>query len=404
MAMATNEGRRVSITLNNKSVSTQDEDPGRLIKVLRSWGIEYLMDSGIARLPNKTAKRMPATKLVKRLAQCKYPRVRDASISLLLLHPELADAVLEAYQTSEPGIAEQIAVSILASLYLQRLWSFQLTLVLGHTPSFPEEHFLQLWQSRNLPAPKCHQGEAGLIALQEAEQRRLGLPLNFIGDWQNQINHLLLQEEAKHHPAVVSIYLPEPWHEKIEKEECSAMSMRHNVTKADIEKFLEALGKSFRKPGRLYLAGGAALVHIGLRPGSTMDIDVAIEASDEDEMVTAIRKLVEKMQINVKFASPGDFIPLPTQWTAQARYVGRYGSIDVFYFDFYSLALSKISRGNDRDLIDVQLLLQQKLITLEELDTAYNEVLPRMGKRPYINLNPQRFAERYALVRQKLQE
>ena len=243
-----------------------------------------------------------------------------------------------------------------------------------------------------------------MIALEEAEQRRLGLPLNFIGDWQNQINHLLLQEEAKHHPAVVSIYLPEPWHEKIEKEECSAMSMRHNVTKADIEKFLEALGKSFRKPGRLYLAGGAALVHIGLRPGSTMDIDVAIEASDEDEMVTAIRKLVEKMQINVKFASPGDFIPLPTQWTAQARYVGRYGSIDVFYFDFYSLALSKISRGNDRDLIDVQLLLQQKLITLEELDTAYNEVLPRMGKRPYINLNPQRFAERYALVRQKLQE
>jgi Nucleotidyltransferase of unknown function (DUF6036) len=403
MAMATNEGRRVSITLNNQSVSTQDEDPGRLIKALRSWGIEYLMDSGIAGLPNKTAKRMPATELVKRLAQCKYPRVRDASISLLLLHPELADAVLEAYQTSEPVIAEQIAVSILASLYLQRLWSFQLTLVLGHKPSFPEERFLHLWQSRNLPPPRCLQGEAGLIALQEAEQRRQGLPLNFIGDWQNQIDHLLLQEEAKHHLAAVSIQLPEPWHKKIEKEECSAMSMRHTVTKADIEKFLDALGKSFRKPGRLYLAGGAALVHIGLRPGSTMDIDVAIEASDEDEMVTAIRKLVEKMQINVEFASPGDFIPLPTQWMAQARYVGRYGSIDVFYFDFYSLALSKISRGNDRDLIDVKLLLQQKLITLEELDAAYNEVLPRMGKRPYINLNPQRFAERYALIRQKLQ-
>src|SRR6266566_9906916 len=402
MAMATNEGRRVSITLNNKSVSTQDEDPGRLIKVLRSWGIEYLMDSGIARLPNKTAKRMPATKLVKRLAQCKYPRVRDASISLLLLHPELADAVLEAYQTSEPGIAEQIAVSILASLYLQRLWSFQLTLVLGHTPSFPEELFLQLWQSRNLPAPKCHQGEAGLIALQEAEQRRLGLPLNFIGDWQNQINHLLLQEEAKHHPAVVSNYLPEPWHEKIEKEECSAMSMRHNVTKADIEKFLEALGKSFRKPGRLYLAGGAALVHIGLRPGSTMDIDVVIETTAEDEMVKAIRQLVEQMQLNIEFSSPGDFIPLPSQWMAHAKYIGRYGSLDAFYFDFYSLALSKISRGSDRDLIDVKLLVQQKNITLEGLDAAYNEVLPRMGKRPYINLNPQKFAERYTIVRQQL--
>ena len=89
---------------------------------------------------------------------------------------------------------------------------------------------------------------------------------------------------------------------------------------------------------------------------------------------------------------------------AQARYVGRYGAVDVFHFDFYSLALSKISRGNDRDLIDVKLLIQQKAITLEGLDAAYREVLPRMGKRPYINLNPQHFTERYAEVRQQLQQ
>ena len=161
------------VTLNNRSVSTQDEDPALLIKALRSWGIGYLMGSTGDDISSKRpAKRMPAVELVKRLAQCKYPRVRDASISLFLLHPELADAALEAYQASEPVIAERIAVSILASLYLQRLWSFQLTLALGHRPSFPEERFLHLWQSRNLPAPRCHHGEAGLIALQDAEQRR----------------------------------------------------------------------------------------------------------------------------------------------------------------------------------------------------------------------------------------
>lgn len=89
---------------------------------------------------------------------------------------------------------------------------------------------------------------------------------------------------------------------------------------------------------------------------------------------------------------------------SQAKYVGRYGSVDVFYFDFYSLALSKISRGSDRDLIDVKLLLQHKLITLDELDTAYQEILPRMGKRPYINLDPQKFASRYAQIRQELSQ
>lgn len=87
-----------------------------------------------------------------------------------------------------------------------------------------------------------------------------------------------------------------------------------------------------------------------------------------------------------------------------AKYIGRYGKVDAFYFDFYSLALSKISRGSDRDLIDVKLLVQQKVITLEGLDAAYHEVLPRIGKRPYINLDPQKFAERYAIVRQQLQQ
>ncbi len=182
------------------------------------------------------------------------------------------------------------------------------------------------------------------------------------------------------------------------------MSMRSNATKADIEKFLNTLGKIFRKPGRLYLAGGAALVHLGLRPGSTLDIDIVIETTSEDEMVKAIRQLVEQMQLNIEFSSPGDFIPLPSQWMAHAKYIGRYGLLDAFYFDFYSLALSKISRGSERDLIDVKLLVQQKVITLDELDKAYQEVLPRMGKRPYINLDPQKFANRYAVVRRQLQQ
>ncbi len=36
----------------------------------------------------------------------------------------------------------------------------------------------------------------GLLALQEYQQQRYHVPLNFLDDWQNQINHLLAQEEA----------------------------------------------------------------------------------------------------------------------------------------------------------------------------------------------------------------
>jgi len=395
---------RVSITLNNQFISSQDEGPDRLIGALRAWGVEYLLSvSDTQRYADNSEERMSAIELVTQLAQCPYPRVRDACISLFLLHPELADAVQAAYQSSKPVIAEQIAVLTLAAIYLQRLWSFQLSIALGHVPDFPEHPFMSWWQHWNLPAPNCQHGRAGLAALEALEQHRRGVKLNFSVDWQNQIDHLLSQELMKQHQLMVplaSLKLQED-----DEQECSAMSMRPNVTKTDIDKFLSALGKAFRKPGRLYLAGGAALVHIGIRSGSTMDIDITIEtvqASDEDEMVMVIRRIVEQMQVNVEFASPGDFIPLPSQWMAQAKFVGRYGKVDVFYFDFFSLALSKISRGSDRDLIDVKLLLQQKLITWEGLDAAYNEILPRMGKRPYFNVDPQRFAEHYAMVRQML--
>jgi hypothetical protein len=388
----------VSTTLNNQDTLTYDDDLNWLIGELHAWGIHYMVGGS----PHIHAKvRLPVVELIKRLAQCEYPRVRDASISLFLLHPELADAILKAYQVAEPAVAEQIAFLTLATLYLQRLWSFRLTMAFGTTPGFPEQRFAHLWQSRQLPPPTCQHGKIGLIALQEAEQRRRGLPLNFTGDWQNQIDHLLTQEEARHCNGAGPIGLLKLQAGE-ETQQCGEMSVPKNAAKEDIEKFLNALGKTFRKPGRIYLAGGAALVHMGLRSDSTLDIDVLIETTAEDEMVKVIRQLVEQMQLNIEFSSPGDFIPLPSQWMAHAKYIGRYGSLDAFYFDFYSLALSKISRGNDRDLIDVKLLVQQKVITVEELDAVYQEVLPHMGKRPYINLDPQKFADRYAIVRQQL--
>ena len=103
--------------------------------------------------------------------------------------------------------------------------------------------------------------------------------------------------------------------------------------------------------------------------------------------------------INVEFASPADFIPLPSQWEMHARFIGRYGSIDVFYFDFYSIALSKMERGNSRDVADVKLLVEQGIINLDELDQAYQEVLAQLGKGRYPRITPRRFTERYQMVR-----
>src|SRR5579883_2417760 len=55
---------------------------------------------------------------------------------------------------------------------------------------------LPLAVSRAFPSPDSGYGLHGLLALQEYQRQRYGVPLNFLGDWQNQINHLLAQEEA----------------------------------------------------------------------------------------------------------------------------------------------------------------------------------------------------------------
>src|SRR5262249_35746724 len=115
-----------------------------------------------------------------------------------------------------------------------------------------------------------------------------------------------------------------------------AMSCRSDVARADIERFLQALGQAVQQPGSIYLVGGAELVYALVRPqgAATVDIDLVLAVPDEHAVQMAIRQLITQQSINVVLAGPGDFLPLPANWEAASRYVGRYGPLDVFYLDF----------------------------------------------------------------------
>ncbi len=165
-----------------------------LITILQKKGISYLLGNGSS--ARKDAENGDPAHLIHRLAACGYPLVENASISLFILHPDLAPSVVEALQSSDPVIAENIVVVTLATLYLQQWWLFRLTFALGQLPCFPEAPFVSLWEERHLPSPLSGYGLHGLLALQEYQRQRYGVHLNFLDDWQNQINHLLTQEEA----------------------------------------------------------------------------------------------------------------------------------------------------------------------------------------------------------------
>lgn len=183
------------------------------------------------------------------------------------------------------------------------------------------------------------------------------------------------------------------------------MSMRQRVGRQEIEQFLVQVGRT-RQPGRLYLTGGAALVHRGIRPGQTLDIDIHITI-DPANLTAQVAQLKHQMNMNIEFASPGDFIPLPNQWEARSQFIRRYDQVDVFYFDWYSIVLSKMQRANRQDVVDVQLLVRQGFVDLTELDLLYQNVLNKIGKPPYDrllpNLSQQQFSLHYQTVRQLLQ-
>src|SRR5260370_35033857 len=111
------------------------------------------------------------------------------------------------------------------------------------------------------------------------------------------------------------------------------MSMRQRVGRQEIEQFLIQVGRT-RQSGRLYLTGGAALVHRGIRPGQTLDIDIQI-TSDPATLTTQIAQLKQKMKINAAFASPGDFIPVPAHWDTGSEFIKRYDHVGACNSDCY---------------------------------------------------------------------
>ena len=62
------------------------------------------------------------------------------------------------------------------------------------------------------------------------------------------------------------------------------------------------------------------------------------------------------------------FLPLPDGVLERRIPVGQFGSVEVFIYDPYSIALSKIDRGFDTDLEDVVFLIQNGLVSIDRLE------------------------------------
>ncbi|HWM54928.1 MAG TPA: DUF6036 family nucleotidyltransferase [Solirubrobacterales bacterium] len=159
--------------------------------------------------------------------------------------------------------------------------------------------------------------------------------------------------------------------------------MRNAADAERIRALARELGRVVAPGTRMYLTGGATAVLEGWRD-STVDIDVRFEP-DSDAALTRIRDLKEELEVNVELASPLDFLPPLKGWQDRSRFRFREGNLDVFDFDPYSQALSKLERGFELDLHDVRSMVSSGQVEPAKLVVLFEGVEQELYKFPAVD-------------------
>ena len=165
--------------------------------------------------------------------------------------------------------------------------------------------------------------------------------------------------------------------------------MRPPVQIEKLTAVMSAMGRTVKTPGRVYLTGGATALLHGWRP---MTVDVDLKADPEPAgFFEAIALLKDSLAVNIELASPADFIPELPGWQDRSLFIARHGLIDFFHYDPYSQALSKLERGQSRDLTDVAAMLAAGLVQRDLLLQYFAQIEPRLIRYPA--LDPRTFRQ-----------
>ena len=164
--------------------------------------------------------------------------------------------------------------------------------------------------------------------------------------------------------------------------------MRRIADARRIRSFLSSLAREARSPVRVYLAGGATALLIGWRD-TTIDVDLKILGDGSDDLLRAIPRLKEELQLNVELATPDEFIPVPAGWQDRSRFEFQEGALAVFHFELVSQALAKIHRRHEHDLEDARSMIRLGLVAEDEIREAFSRIEPELYRFP--NIDPPAF-------------
>ena len=143
---------------------------------------------------------------------------------------------------------------------------------------------------------------------------------------------------------------------------------------------MRGIGRHATGPGTVYFTGGASAILEGWRLG-TVDVDLKLEP-EPPGVFQAIARLKNELRVNIELAAPDQFLPALKDWRAHSKFIERQGSVDFYHYDFRAQALSKLSRGRNRDLQDVGAMIDRALVTRQDIAEAFEEIRPQLIRFP----------------------
>lgn len=125
-----------------------------------------------------------------------------------------------------------------------------------------------------------------------------------------------------------------------------------------------------RRSYRVYLVGGGTAVLLGWR-ASTIDADLY---SDSDEIFHNIQDIKERLQLNVEFVRPEDFVPALAGTADRHVFIETVRNVSYYHYDPYAQLLSKVVRGFRQDLQDAERFLGSGMVDAERFRALVHEI------------------------------
>jgi len=148
--------------------------------------------------------------------------------------------------------------------------------------------------------------------------------------------------------------------------------MREEVTRERLVLLMKELARRAPRRGayRVYFVGGGTAVYLGWRR-SSIDVDLY---SDREVVFRDIQEIKERLNINIEFARPEDFVP-PLPGTAGRHvFIDTVGAITFYHYDPYAQLFSKVARGFQRDLDDAREFIRSGMVDPQKLRSLVTKI------------------------------